>query len=200
MTASVRLFAVAAALCALGGCATTVDRYGASQTGFAVWNFCEPTGWTIDWGVNDVPELLAPERRYLEPRIADVPELPPTRGIVLLEIPTAEVPDLGAPARTRLPDRAPPQVPDLPPTRGGIELPGTLPDVPTLAAPERRGLESTPVAYVELTATARLFDLGAPNGPALDTLGGCTPGLVLASNSCRLSARAAERELPRRYQ
>jgi hypothetical protein len=199
MTAALRSFATLAAACALAGCATTADQNGAATTGLGLFVFCEPSGWTIDWPPASVPELRAPTRRSLEPRVVDVPHLPSVAGALALQFASADVPDLPAATRTLRPDPLPQLVPELPPSIGVRLLPATSGIVPELRAPERRGVEAREAPSIDLIARARSFDLGARYEPALETSRGCTPGLVLASTSCRTSDpyRAGWRDAPR---
>jgi len=184
---------------ALGGCATTSDRYGSSIVGVGVFAFCEPAGWAIDWPRADVPDLRAPERRDIELLPTTVPDLASLRGTLALDWSTREVPDLLAPQRAPIGDRTEKPLIELPPSRSAPSLPAMAVDVPTLLAPERPSIASRPGApRTELNASTRSLDLGVGNELANDESRTCTRALVLASISCRLPVRAVLREPARR--
>lgn len=181
----------------LGGCATTVDRYGTSYVGVGLFGFCDPAALAMDWPT-DVPELRTPERREIEPRVAALPELRPLRGALELGGWPSDAPELRAPARPDLPARSSDPLTELPPTRGAPWLPATTLDVPALLAPERRDIGTRAPPDTDLRAPARPSDVGFGYEPATDESHACTRALALASISCRMASRADLREPSRR--
>jgi hypothetical protein len=197
VTSWLRLLIVAAVAGPLGGCATTVDRYGTSIIGVGVFGFCDPAALATDWPT-DVPDLRAAERRVIEPRVADVPDLRPLRGTLELGNWPADVPLLRASERRDIPPRAEEPLTELPPTRGAPWLPATMLDVPQLLAPERRDIGTRAPPETDLRAPTRVTDVRFGNEPATNESHACTRALALASISCRLASRADLREPSRR--
>jgi hypothetical protein len=159
-----------------------------SAGAWGLFEVCNPNGWTIDVARPGVPVLAAPDRRNLEARAVDVPDLPARHAVLDLPAPVIDVPLLAAPTRPDI--VAAPVLPiELPPTRGAPSLPAALLDVPVLAAPERPELPAQPQPPMNIAAPPRPIDLGERGGPALQELHACTPALVLAL-PCRLASRA----------
>ncbi len=181
----------------LGGCATTVDRYGTTSVGIGWFGYCDPVALAMDWPT-DVPELRAAERREVEPRMAAVPELRPLRGTLELSGWAADAPELRAPERRDIAARSADPLTELPPTRGAPWLPATMLDIPELLAPERRDIGTRAPPATDLGAPTRSTDIGFGNDPTTVEAHACNRALALASISCRLASRADPREPTRR--
>jgi len=182
----------------LGGCATTVDRYGTSIVGFDLFGFCDPAALALGWPT-DVPDLRAYGRRELEPRVVDVPHLRPLGGALELGGWPVDVPDLRAAERRDVPARSSDPLFELPATRRAPWLAAAALDVPALLAPERPDIGTrAPPDTDDLRAATRLMDVRFGNEPATDESHACARALAFVSISCRLASRAELREPSRR--
>jgi hypothetical protein len=188
--------AAAAMVAGLAGCAVTSERYG--STTFELVGFCDPAGLMLPAARVDVPELAASPRRDVQPAYVDVPELRPLRGSIALDMIAADLPELAAPQRVRLPARYGDPTIELPPTRGAPSLASASLGVPALPAPASGDLAPVSQSAPDLAASTRSIELGARYEPAVDESRACAPALAIASTSCRLPARALLRERARR--